>query len=67
MVEIEPEELEDEEDDSVSFEFKNALVQAKIYNQTMAFSKQGLFAKLTSPYGGKFPDDAVQYAIDNLE
>jgi len=30
-------------------------------------SKQGLYDQLTSEYGEKFPADAAQYAVDNLQ
>ena len=33
----------------------------------MHMSKQGIFDQLTSEYGGQFPIEAAQYAIDNLE
>ena len=33
----------------------------------MHMSKQGIYDQLTSEYGEKFPADAAQYAIDNVE
>ena len=33
----------------------------------MYLSKQGIYDQLTSEYGEKFPADAAQYAIDNLQ
>lgn len=33
----------------------------------MHVSKQGIYDQLTSEYGEKFPADAAQYAIDNVE
>lgn len=30
-------------------------------------SKMGIFDQLTSEYGGQFPIEAAQYAIDNLD
>ncbi len=33
----------------------------------MHMSKAGLFEQLTSEYGGQFPEDAAQYAIDNVD
>ena len=33
----------------------------------MHLSKQGIYDQLTSEYGGKFPAEAAQYAIDNVE
>lgn len=53
--------------EDVPREYKNALKAAESYIQTMPFSKQGLYEQLTSEHGSKFPEDAAQYAIDNLE
>ena len=33
----------------------------------MHMSKAGVFDQLTSEYGGQFPEDAAQYAIDNVD
>ena len=49
-----------------SIEFQNALKQAETYSEMMNMSKQAIFDQLTSEYGGRFDDDAAQYAIDNL-
>ncbi|MNP35552.1 Host cell surface-exposed lipoprotein [compost metagenome] len=49
-----------------STEFKNALKKAESYSKTMNMSKQGIYDQLTSQYGEKFPSDAAQYAIDNI-
>ncbi len=51
---------------SVSTEYKNALKQAETYSSSMHMSKQAIYDQLTSEYGGQFPADAAQYAIDNL-
>lgn len=51
---------------SVSTEYKNALKQAETYSSSMHMSKQDIYDQLTSEYGGQFPADAAQYAIDNL-
>ncbi len=51
----------------VSTEYKNALVKAKSYSDLLNMSKAGLYDQLTSAYGEKFPADAAQYAIDNLD
>lgn len=48
-------------------EFKNALAKAKQYAQLMSMSKQGIYDQLTSEHGEKFPAEAAQYAIDNLQ
>ena len=51
---------------TVSQEFKNALKTADSYAKTMHLSKQRIFDQLTSQYGNQFPEDAAQYAIDNV-
>lgn len=48
-------------------EEKNALKQAEQYSKTMNMSKQGIYDQLVSEYGGKFPAEAAQYAIDNVD
>ncbi|MDP4132800.1 MAG: Ltp family lipoprotein [Bacillota bacterium] len=50
-----------------SAEYMNALKQAESYSKTMHMSKKGIYDQLTSEYGGKFPADAAQYAIDNVK
>ena len=50
----------------VSIEYQNALKKAETYSKMMHMSKQGIYDQLTSEYGEKFPADAAQYAIDNL-
>lgn len=47
-------------------EFKNALDKGQMYSDMMDMSKAGVLQQLTSQYGEKFPDDAAQYAIDNI-
>ena len=54
-------------DSSVSAEYRNALAKAQQYSDMMHMSKQGIYDQLTSEYGEKFPADAAQYAIDNVE
>lgn len=61
------EESKSENKDNVSREYQNALKTAENYLQTFPFSKQGLLEQLTSEHGSKFPQDAAQYAIDNLK
>lgn len=51
----------------VSQEYKNALSQAETYSEMMNMSKQAIYDQLVSEYGGNFPADAAQYAIDNLK
>lgn len=50
-----------------STEYKNALKKAESYSKTLHMSKVGIYKQLTSEYGEKFPEDAAQYAIDNME
>ena len=53
--------------DGIPTEYKNALKKAKIYSDTMHMSKRGIYDQLVSEYGEKFPEDAAQYAVDNLD
>lgn len=48
-------------------EYENALKQAQFYSDNMHMSRMGIFEQLTSEYGGNFPPEAAQYAIDNVE
>ena len=63
--EVIPEEAPAEEE-SIPTEFKNALKKATQYSSIMHMSKQGIYDQLTSEYGEGFPEDAAQYAIDNI-
>lgn len=65
--ETKQEEPKVETKEDVPREYKNALKAAESYIQTMPFSKQGLYEQLTSEHGSKFPEEAAQYAIDNLQ
>lgn len=58
---------DDDDDDDVSREFKNALKSAQDYQEFMPMSKAGLYDQLTSSAGDQYPEDAAQYAIDNLD
>lgn len=58
--------IENKEKDNIPTEYKNALKKAETYSKTMNMSKQGIYDQLTSEYGEQFPEDAAQYAIDNL-
>ena len=58
---------ENNENEPVSREFQNALAKAKTYSEVMHMSKQGIYDQLVSEYGENFPEDAAQYAVDNLE
>lgn len=53
--------------DNVPREYLNALEKAEIYSEHMHMSKKGIYDQLTSEYGEDFPEDAAQYAIDNIE
>lgn len=53
--------------DDVPAEHAAALASAQGYLDFTNFSEAGLFEQLTSEYGEQFPDEAAQYAIDNLE
>ncbi|PTI10396.1 hypothetical protein BU096_01705 [Staphylococcus xylosus] len=51
----------------MSREYKNALNSAKNYQRAMPMSKAGLYEQLTSSAGDQYPEEAAQYAIDNLD
>ena len=51
----------------VPAEYKAALRQADTYANRMHLSKRGLYDQLTSDYGGQFPPEAAQYAVDNVK
>ena len=65
----EEEEITEElpEEESVPTEYKNALIKAEQYSTIMHMSKQGIYDQLTSEYGEGFPEDAAQYAVDNID
>lgn len=69
--ETQPEETEDpaveENEDDVPREYKSALKAAENYILSMPFSEKGLYDQLTAEYGNKYPAEAAQYAIDNIE
>lgn len=50
-----------------SREEKAALNSAETYSDMMHMSKAGIYDQLTSSAGDKYPSDAAQYAVDNLE
>ena len=56
-----------DDDAGVPIEHRNALIQAKMYSDTMHMSKQGIYDQLVAEYGGKFPPESAQYAIDNVD
>ncbi len=51
----------------VSQEYKNALKSAETYTGFMHMSKDATYDQLISEYGDNFPEDAAQYAVDNVE
>lgn len=51
---------------SVPAEHRAALRSAETYANKMNMSKKAVYDQLTSPYGGQFPAEAAQYAIDNV-
>lgn len=61
------EEKQIEADPALSHEYRNALESARVYSEMMNMSKKGIYDQLISEYGDKFPKDAAQYAIDNLD
>lgn len=60
------EQKEDVKEESVPREYKAALNKAEIYSDTMYMSKVGIYEQLISEYGEGFPEEAAQYAIDNI-
>lgn len=65
-VEKETETAEEQVEEKVSVEYKQALKQGESYLEFSSFSKQDLFDQLTSEYGGQFTDEEAQYAVDEL-
>ena len=57
----------EDDDEDIPMEYKNALKQAESYSEMMHMSKQGIYDQLVSEYGGQFPAEAAQYAIDNID
>lgn len=56
----------EKEADDVPREYQSALNSAKSYANGMDMSKAGIYNQLISEYGEKFPEEAAQYAMDNL-
>ncbi len=54
------------EEPTIPADYKSALNQADTYANTLHMSKQGVYNQLISEYGGKFAEEAAQYAIDNV-
>ena len=55
------------EDSDVPREHKNALASAESYQSTMPMSKEGLREQLSSEAGDSYPEDAVNYALENID
>ena len=47
-------------------EYTIAIKKARIYSDNMHMSKKGIYNQLISDYREKFPPEAAQYAVDNL-
>lgn len=60
------EEVEEEEDD-VPREYKSALKKAETYANNMDMSKAAIYDQLVSEHGENFPEEAAEYAMDNIE
>ena len=58
---------EQKTEETVPREYKNALKKAESYASIMHMSKQGIYDQLTSEYGESFPEEAAQYAIENVK
>lgn len=54
-------------DDNVSSEFEAAFKQGQEYAEVQHMSKKEIYDILISEYGGEYPADAAQYAIDNVD
>jgi ribosomal protein L17 len=65
--EVSAEEIVEKEVVEIPREYTAALNKAKTYANTMHMSKASVYNQLVSEYGEKFPEDAAQYAMDNLE
>lgn len=65
--EVKPAKEQKQDKPKVSFEYRNALIKAESYSQTMNMSKRAIYDQLVSEYGEQFPADAAQYAVDNLK
>lgn len=51
---------------TVPTEYASALKKAKSYSDLMHMSKAAIYDQLVSEYGERFPAEAAQYAVDNL-
>ena len=48
-------------------EYQNALASAEMYQETLSMSEEGLRDQLTSPDGDNYPEEAVKYALENID
>ncbi|MDE8340254.1 Ltp family lipoprotein [Erysipelothrix rhusiopathiae] len=48
-------------------EYKNALIKGQQYAERMYMSERGVYDQLVSEYGENFPEEAAQYAIENIK
>lgn len=55
------------EKESVPIEYKNALIKGQQYAKRMYMSERGVYDQLVSEYGENFPEEAAQYAIENIK
>ncbi|WP_281192991.1 Ltp family lipoprotein [Erysipelothrix rhusiopathiae] len=55
------------EKESVPIEYKNALIKGQQYAERMYMSERGVYDQLVSEYGENFPEEAAQYAIENIK
>lgn len=53
-------------DESVPEEYRNALEQAQEYIDTMFLSETGLYRQFNLDYTVHFSDEAIQYAVENV-
>ena len=55
------------EEETVPFEYEQALKSAQNYVDTLHFSRQGLKQQLTSEYGSGFSEEAAEYALEHVD
>ena len=55
------------EEETVPFEYEQALKSAQNYVNTLHFSRQGLKQQLTSEYGSGFSEEAAEYALEHVD
>ena len=48
-------------------EYEEALEEADFLANTMNYSRNRVHDSLTSPYGDQFPEEAADYAVENVE